>query len=1294
MEGLDFFICSKIVVTDTCIEDVYVLEALTASNSSNIVIENAVIDCSSTNVSEASKAYTRGSIYDRYSMCLPTSGISFLYCINISLNAVDINFAFRSGIAIAFSSFTTITNINITNIFERIGVGISNSTNTDISQIIIADVMKMNCIALFHTTNTTVTTSYLINCDLVGIIDYRGSNVSLKSTTISNALFGMVFYSTKSTFVDTAHISSTYIGAWITHNAANITFQRMFLDTYYGFFIHFSSHIFLFSVVANATDAGVVTTNSSDVSVEHCTIMNTAYSPIIIKNSYDMNVSNLTLSFSYSAQFQIFLSGNVSIQNVYTDGVIAARNVRLLIGNSTNVFINNISFDKNGNNPPGQEINSHIDIIQSTNVVMRNVSFTEYSDIDCYSSTTCFTNADSSVSVDARALHSVVYIQSSKSVTFENCSFSDNNLTALKVVDSSFAFSGSVNFTNNRATRGAAIILSQRSYMTITDNATIIFRDNTATLTGGAIHLDGYRDEIEDFYEYNDLTPNGILDALSNRLSDEKHIFEEIESVPFTNIDNSDFKARWFHNEKKFSHCFLKVNSSEATLMFVNNTAAWGGNVLYGGNLAWECITHNHTCVDSCLVALKNVSYITPQDSFSQITSDPLRVCLCNSQNKPDCTIVSRTLSAYPGQTITIKAVVAGQDFGTVRGPVYAHFLEQPQDEMILQMELGQSIQLALQQQCNKLDYTILSKRIQVQNVTLVLATSFQKVYHYVSDEEVSQAIEEYNSKPYTSVFSSTSYDVQQQVQNVTNTLFSDKILHFPVYLDIILLQCPPGFTLRFMTAKCDCNAKLQKISGITCNIDDYTIEHSGPIWIGTANINHSVIDLAIALYCPFDFCKSGRILLSINSSQSDDQCNYNHSGILCGGCQPGLSLAVGSSKCLQCSNSYLSLLLPLAVAGIALVFFIKTLNFTVSSGTINGLVFYANIAKANEPTIFPHQESNVLTVFISWINLDVGVETCFVDGFTAYWKTWMQFMFPLYVWTIAGCIIISTKYSRLVAKMMGNNSVPVLATLFLLSYAKLLRSVITILQYSVLEYSSGQKLVWSADGNLDYLGPQHIPLFAAAVAALLFLWLPYTLLLFSGQWIHKCNFRLINSLMMKIKPLLDAYYGPLEDKHRYWFGALLLMRAVILLISALVPSTSSNITMLIISTCSAILVVAVNQKVYRNAITTLSETLFLLNLILLTQARLFSISSGGNQTLAAHLLVGVAFLQFVLLVLLAAYKRFREARVCVAVRACVHREQEADDEMELLQLADADREVDMDSVSTESSDCDSQPTY
>ena len=71
------------------------------------------------------------------------------------------------------------------------------------------------------------------------------------------------------------------------------------------------------------------------------------------------------------------------------------------------------------------------------------------------------------------------------------------------------------------------------------------------------------------------------------------------------------------------------------------------------------------------------------------------------------------------------------------------------------------------------------------------------------------------------------------------------------------------------------------------------------------------------------------------------------------GACLPGLSLALGTSRCLQCSNIWLLLLLPFATAGLALVFVLLTLNLRVAAGTINGLKFYANIVRANHAVFF-----------------------------------------------------------------------------------------------------------------------------------------------------------------------------------------------------------------------------------------------------------------------------------------------------------------------------------------------------
>ena len=95
-----------------------------------------------------------------------------------------------------------------------------------------------------------------------------------------------------------------------------------------------------------------------------------------------------------------------------------------------------------------------------------------------------------------------------------------------------------------------------------------------------------------------------------------------------------------------------------------------------------------------------------------------------------------------------------------------------------------------------------------------------------------------------------------------------------------------------------------------------------------------------------------------------DVQCSYNHCGVLCGGCQHGLSLALGSTQCLRCSNNYLALLLSFALAGIVLVFFLKVLNLIISDGTLNGLILYANVVKANEYLFLLEKQMQVSLVY------------------------------------------------------------------------------------------------------------------------------------------------------------------------------------------------------------------------------------------------------------------------------------------------------------------------------------------
>ena len=117
------------------------------------------------------------------------------------------------------------------------------------------------------------------------------------------------------------------------------------------------------------------------------------------------------------------------------------------------------------------------------------------------------------------------------------------------------------------------------------------------------------------------------------------------------------------------------------------------------------------------------------------------------------------------------------------------------------------------------------------------------------------------------------------------------------------------------------------------------------------------------------------------------------------------------------------------------------------------------------------------------------------------------------------------------------------------------------------------------------------------------------------------------------MKPFVDAHCGSLKGKHRYWFGALLVVRATILLISALIPTNHANIVNFSVSV-SSIVLMYLGLVVYNSIIVAMFDISFFMNLALLGVTNLFIIRSKANQEVAAYTLIGMAFAQFLVLVL------------------------------------------------------------
>ena len=218
---------------------------------------------------------------------------------------------------------------------------------------------------------------------------------------------------------------------------------------------------------------------------------------------------------------------------------------------------------------------------------------------------------------------------------------------------------------------------------------------------------------------------------------------------------------------------------------------------------------------------------------------------------------------------------------------------------------------------------------------------------------------------------------------------------------------------------------------------------------------------------------------------------------------------------------------------------FLLLLNISVASGTINGLIFYANVIQVNRSIFFPPGDTNI---FIAWLNLDLGIETRFFDSMNAYIFTWLQFIFPLYVWFLIGLIIVPSRFFTKIAQVLGKNPVTILVTFLHLLYSKILRTIIVALLFTILEYPGNTyQAVWLYDGNIPYFqSGSHIVLGTVAIVVLLFLFLPYTLLLLCGHWLQACSDRWMFSWLNKIKPLMDAYHAPYKKESCYWTGLLL----------------------------------------------------------------------------------------------------------------------------------------------------------
>ena len=424
-------------------------------------------------------------------------------------------------------------------------------------------------------------------------------------------------------------------------------------------------------------------------------------------------------------------------------------------------------------------------------------------------------------------------------------------------------------------------------------------------------------------------------------------------------------------------------------------------------------------------------------------------------------------------------------------------------------------------------------------------------------------------------------------LKQAIDTGYGIKVSYSKLYVK--LLPCPSGF--MFIQMRCQCDPILTLNEYVKdCDIDDQTVLRSPNSWIFYSESLHTY---QLSKNCPFYYCYPHSSKLKLNNP--DSQCQFSRSGNLCGQCQQHLSTIFGSSDCQKCSNMHLYLLITIAVSGILLLVLIMfVLNLTVSEGTIIPFILYFNILNIYNIPLFPsHSLIKPFHTFISFTNLNLGIETCFYNGIDDYTKTWLQFSFPVYLIMIITSIIIATRHSIVLQRLTLHKTVPVLATILLLSYTKILQTTsnVLILYSTITDYPSNvSSVMWSLDANIPLFGLRHSVLFIIGILIFLLLILYIFLLLFEK---YLKTFR----VAVYINPLLNAHSKAYKNNCCYWIGYELIIRCVLLGTSLAV----NNSTVSLIIGNSFLSMIQFNfQHPFQNDVNNISQLLLNLNLLIL----------------------------------------------------------------------------------------------
>ena len=532
-----------------------------------------------------------------------------------------------------------------------------------------------------------------------------------------------------------------------------------------------------------------------------------------------------------------------------------------------------------------------------------------------------------------------------------------------------------------------------------------------------------------------------------------------------------------------------------------------------------------------------------------------------------------------------------------------------------------------------------------------------------MSYEDKLQIVEESSYKNYTHI-NFTVHTTTLHNQSLDGILILS-LLEYPevVYSEVHIHPCPPGFVLDRESGDCVCSPVLYAFAKdisilMKCSIQTQTFTRSSITvsWAGLIEMEDGINVFGISRSCPLGHCMANPAFDHFQSTgetelfvayQIKDKvyetplCINDREGALCGKCKDGFSVVFGSEKCIRCSNKWIWTALVQVALGSIAVYFLFVLRLTLTTGTLNGIIFYAQAANGGLFDLLSlHSDVDIIStateklvqavyVFLSILNLNLGLHVCFYDGMTELWKVGLSLVFPIYLLIIVVILIILSRYSTWLSNKISHSSVQVLVTIVHLSFSRLLLTIIDVFTSSIVYTSDKHYRVWYRDGTVEYMGQSHRILVIISLILTIPLVIPYIVFFFLAKPLIR------HSLMANhyLRPVFEAILAPYKEGKHHWFVARVLLLIIIYILYTVYKTVHGSV--LYISVAALLASFLIGQALFqpfKNKLINLLDCWLMFNLTLIYVT--LSYINLREATIFSVVAVFLVFLTFLVILL------------------------------------------------------------